>query len=575
MRAQIMFPGYTIDGIIRPSCATESDFTVNITTGVGPQGYTPKRGIDYWTDEDKNTVIAQAETVAADAAEPVAADTAKNTANAILSDPAYKASIKGDKGDTGDPGYTPKRGIDYWTEADKEEIVAEATPERGVDYWTAADQQAIAAEAQSTAEAAAEATATEILNDPEYKASIKGDKGDTGYTPVRGVDYWTDADKQIVSTQAEEAAEATAATMLSDPEYKASIKGDPGEPGYTPIKGVDYFDGQDGQPGRDGQDGAPGQDGQDGVSPTITVADITGGHRVTITDADGAHSFDVMDGEDGGAVQDVQVNGVSVLQDGVANVPLAGTDGVKLGVVALGNSYGLNRNASGRVYIVSASSSEIKNGVIDFKPVIPMRQHESTFYGLAKAAGDTTQSASSNAVGTYTDEAKVAIQKMLGVYQAPWELIREDTFTNDTEEAHTIAVDGNGESFELTDVILMFETPKQNQESKKGDYGSIALNDGTSDITTIYCNAWTQAANSAAHGLYVVAQNFNGMLISYAKLQQTSTNMAAIQMRYGAGFNNDSITNSIKFGDFVIRKVRIPAVTGTGHYKLYGKRKWQ
>ena len=251
MRAEIIFKDYTIDVVIHPSCATESDFTVNITTGVGPQGYTPKRGIDYWTDEDKNAVIAQAETAAADAAEPVAADTAKNTANAILSDPAYKASIKGDKGDTGDPGYTPKRGVDYWTEADKEEIVAAATPERGVDYWTAADQQAIAAEAQSAAEVAAEATATEILNAPEYKTSIKGDKGDTGYTPVRGVDYWTDADKQIVSTQAEEAAEATAATMLSDPEYKASIKGDPGEPGYTPIKGIDYFDGAKGDPGDD------------------------------------------------------------------------------------------------------------------------------------------------------------------------------------------------------------------------------------------------------------------------------------------------------------------------------------
>lgn len=42
-----------------------------------------------------------------------------------------------------------------------------------------------------------------------------------------------------------------------------------------------------------------GQNGTDGISPSITVTDITGGHRVTITDADGQHSFDVMDGEDG------------------------------------------------------------------------------------------------------------------------------------------------------------------------------------------------------------------------------------------------------------------------------------
>ena len=35
--------------------------------------------------------------------------------------------------------------------------------------------------------------------------------------------------------------------------------------------------------------------GPAGVSPTIAVADIQGGHRVTITDADGSKSFDVMD----------------------------------------------------------------------------------------------------------------------------------------------------------------------------------------------------------------------------------------------------------------------------------------
>lgn len=29
-----------------------------------------------------------------------------------------------DKGDKGDPGYSPVRGTDYWTEADKEEMKA-------------------------------------------------------------------------------------------------------------------------------------------------------------------------------------------------------------------------------------------------------------------------------------------------------------------------------------------------------------------------------------------------------------------------------------------------------------------
>ena len=55
----------------------------------------------------------------------------------------------------------------------------------------------------------------------------------------------------------------------------------------------------EGQQGEQGEQGEPGQDGQDGYSPTVTVEDITGGHRVTVTDANGSHTFDVMDGEQG------------------------------------------------------------------------------------------------------------------------------------------------------------------------------------------------------------------------------------------------------------------------------------
>lgn len=52
------------------------------------------------------------------------------------------------------------------------------------------------------------------------------------------------------------------------------------------------------------------------------------------------------------------------------------------------------------------------------QPIIPAVQYMSTFYGLAEAAGDTTQKDSSNAVGTYTAEAKTSIQNMLGIPEA-------------------------------------------------------------------------------------------------------------------------------------------------------------
>ena len=111
-------------------------------------------------------------------------------------------------------------------------------------------------------------------------------------------------------------------------------------------------------------------------------------------------------------VTDVQVNGASVLNNGVANVPI-GT-GSRLGVVQGNPTGGTQILADGKICVAPASEAEIKAGSSSYKPTAQNRQHIATFYGLAKAAGDSTQSASSNAVGTYTDNAKSAIRSMLG-----------------------------------------------------------------------------------------------------------------------------------------------------------------
>jgi hypothetical protein len=118
-----------------------------------------------------------------------------------------------------------------------------------------------------------------------------------------------------------------------------------------------------------------------------------------------------MDGDATDApVQDVQIDGTSIVENGVASIPVGGAN---LGVLKpRGNAYGINQ-ANGSLYLVKAAGNEIKSGDGDYKPIVTSNQHQSTFYGLAKAAGDTTQSQSSNAVGAYTEEAKEAIQNML------------------------------------------------------------------------------------------------------------------------------------------------------------------
>lgn len=120
-------------------------------------------------------------------------------------------------------------------------------------------------------------------------------------------------------------------------------------------------------------------------------------------------------------LKDVQVNGTSVVNQGVANVPIASdTD---FGVIKINSTYGTRTISGGILAIQYASNDNIKSGLSDYRPIVPTKQERAVFYGLAKAASDTTQSASSNAVGTYTDSAKAKIQAMLGVADiiAPYE----------------------------------------------------------------------------------------------------------------------------------------------------------
>lgn len=111
-------------------------------------------------------------------------------------------------------------------------------------------------------------------------------------------------------------------------------------------------------------------------------------------------------------VDDVRINGQSIVESGVANIPYGSND--NYGLLKASSTNGIL--ASGGVLSINnASESDIKGGTEELKPLTPNREHMATFYGLAKASGDSTQSASSNAVGTYTDSAKTAIKNMLGV----------------------------------------------------------------------------------------------------------------------------------------------------------------
>ena len=112
-------------------------------------------------------------------------------------------------------------------------------------------------------------------------------------------------------------------------------------------------------------------------------------------------------------VGDVQIDGTSIVTDGVAEIPRASSD--VSGVIKATSQYGTYMS-NGQLRIYGATASEVKNGTHSYHSINPLRQHESTFYGLAKAAGYDEKN-STLPVGQYSEEAKTAIRTMLGLQE--------------------------------------------------------------------------------------------------------------------------------------------------------------
>lgn len=111
-------------------------------------------------------------------------------------------------------------------------------------------------------------------------------------------------------------------------------------------------------------------------------------------------------------VDDVQLDGNSIVQNGIANIPIATYSSI--GAVRANADYGISVTPSGRLGTTQPTEAQIKTGTIQYRTITPKNQHISTFYGLAKSAG-ADEKDSTLPVGEYSEEAKAAIRAMLGI----------------------------------------------------------------------------------------------------------------------------------------------------------------
>ena len=115
----------------------------------------------------------------------------------------------------------------------------------------------------------------------------------------------------------------------------------------------------------------------------------------------------------GGDVTDVQVNGGSVVSQGVANVPVADANTYGTVKAGDGSTYGVVVNSSGFITTSASGSGTIKTGNNSKQPITPYYLKEALYYGLAKLAGANMSSVTGETVGVYPEAQKSAISDML------------------------------------------------------------------------------------------------------------------------------------------------------------------
>lgn len=145
-----------------------------------------------------------------------------------------------------------------------------------------------------------------ITVNSDYSLTIHMDDGSSYSTPpVRGPQGEDGVGIQSIAKTGSSGLVDTYTITLTDGSTTSFTvtNGTDGQDGFSPTITVTNITGghrltitdKNGTRTVDVMDGAQGDPG---FSPTVTVVDITGGHRVTITDSTGSHSFDVMDGTD-------------------------------------------------------------------------------------------------------------------------------------------------------------------------------------------------------------------------------------------------------------------------------------
>ena len=230
------------------------------------QGFQTNSGVkqyDYNALANKPTLVTQAEVNAA-------IDTALEQAKASgdFNGPQGPQGPQGPKGDTGAAGYTPVRGVDYWTAADKQEIIDSLPSGGGGGSGTDGEDGGYYIPSVDTS-GNLNWTASKAGMGSVPSVNIKGPQGPKGDTGAQG----PKGDTGAIGPQGEKGEQG--------PQGPAGPQGEKGEKGDTGATGPQGPQGIQGEAGATGPQGPQGIQGEAGESAYTAAS--KGGYTGTET----------------------------------------------------------------------------------------------------------------------------------------------------------------------------------------------------------------------------------------------------------------------------------------------------
>lgn len=292
-------------------------------------------------------------------------------------------------------------------------------------------------------------------------------------------------------------------------EAESVAYGEPATAEYDGKTGTMKFGIPEGRPGRDGKDGAAGAKGDKG-DPGEQGPKGDPGSDANVTAANVEAALGYV------PVKDVQVDGSSVLVDGVANVPVASKSNA--GAIKIGNGLGI---VNGAAYISDAyeGAMNLRRGNIAITPAV-------MDYAVKAAMCDGKGAA-------WTAAEQKAARERMGIDKA-YELIEEITLAEET--SYLVR------NVSLRTIYVEIETP--NTATANGGDEYVVLNIGSAKLS-MYCGKIVMAGVKRDAKLLAEQKGGKYMVTVYGAGEPT--NALSVYFQHNAiGIDGDKI-NKIHF----------------------------